>query len=58
MLEFWPDLRDEEASSGYFKSQESEEVWSNLQKLSIIVPSMLAKSGDFKQANDLIEQSR
>lgn len=46
LLELWPDLRDQ-ASAGFQAKRGGDGVWEKLQKLCIIVPSLLAKTGNF-----------
>ena len=51
--ELWPELR-EQALKNDFDNEENKGIWKNLQILSQIVPSLLAKQGEYEQASNLI----
>ena len=58
ILEHWPELRNR-ASAGEFVEKDQElEVWTNLQILSKVVPSILVKLGEYELAVRLTDQAR
>ena len=58
ILEHWPELRDRASAGEFVDKDQEQEVWINLQILSKVVPSMLAKLGEYEPAARLTEQAR
>ena len=57
IVDWHPELL-EQAQSDSFDTDEDEGVWKNIQILSVVLPSILAKMGDYKEAIEIIKQAQ